>query len=152
MREEWKRLEDAPRASAIAAAIVDWAVDVSCSQVFTAAAFEWPQIYREKMAKGVRPADLLKILAVACSAVGMLAAVCPELKVIARTPRELWDQVPKSTEGDPWLSMRGVRVKSRLNPSELVSCEASHDAIDAVGIGLIVLGRFDRVRVFAGAT
>lgn len=108
---------------------------------------EWPQIYRASKSKG-DPNDLIGIAGVAAA----LAALLPSARVRSPTPAEWIGQVPKSTSGDPWSSPRGGRIAARLSMAEISVVEPSHDAIDAVGLGLWALGRLDRKRVFPGAT
>lgn len=51
------------------------------------------------------------------------------------------------------FSPRAVRALSRLNDDELEAWHttSSHDAIDAIGIGLYALGRLEARRLFPGA-
>lgn len=108
---------------------------------------EWPQVYRAGKSKG-DPADLLPLVGVGMAVAGLLQPG----EVKSPTPAEWIGQLPKSTTGDPWASARGQRIGSRLSDVERGRVVPSHDAVDAVGIGLWSLGRLDRIRVFPGAT
>ena len=150
----WSRLGIAQRQLTIAQAIVDWVKfvdDWHHLPPVTHVVFEYPQVYSETKAMGVRPKDLLAILGVAEVTVGILAGR-HHLTVYGPTPNEVWGTMPKCTTGDPRESVRGARVWSRLSPGEQTGLELTHDAVDAAGLGLFVLGRFERVRVFPGAT
>lgn len=143
------------RALEIARAAAHWARTLEAARglpPLTHVIYEFPQIYRETKAAGVRPNDLTKILAAAATTVGMVAARCDTLAVFSPFPADVWDRMPKATEGDPRDSVRGGRVWDRLDEAERAVLELTHDAFDACGLGLFLLGRFERVRVFAGAT
>ncbi len=147
----WAHLQMGQRCLEIATAIVNWwdsIIDVAPSHVV----IEWPKIYRETKAKGVDPNDLPPLVGVAMCVVGILATRNAELVVLSPKPDEVWQRLPKSTDGDPWASTRGQRIKSRLSAAEFAAVIPSHDAVDAAGLGLWVLGRFERARVFPGAT
>lgn len=81
----------------------------------------------------------------------------PEL--VTPLPDEWTGQLPKTVKigskvvkpKDPWMSPRGERIKSRLESGEAAIAHPQHDEIDAIGIGLWALGRYDRIRVFPGA-
>lgn len=159
----WARLGTGQRALEIARATVQWNFEVEHAHTLVSAysrklpdvthvIYEFPQIYRETKAAGVRPNDLTKILAAAATTVGMVAARCDTLAVFSPFPADVWDRMPKATEGDPRDSVRGGRVWDRLDEAERAVLELTHDAFDACGLGLFLLGRFERVRVFAGAT
>lgn len=113
-------------------------------------ACEWPQIYRESKSKG-SPNGLLGLAAICC---GVAVALPLKRKPSAYKPDEWTQQVPKATRGDAKNSPRAHRISSRLNlPGEsgVWGRVRSHDAIDAIGIGLHHLGRLGRRRVFHGA-
>jgi hypothetical protein len=119
--------------------------------------YELPQFYDSRAGKSKgNPNDLRGLIATANAMAGMLsfamAARDISLVVLAVEPDEWAGQVPKATTGDPWASPRGVRIKSRLSDDEVTTILPSHDALDAVGIGLHTIGRFAPVRVFPGAT
>ena len=105
---------------------------------------ERPQIYRASKSPG-DPNDLLSLAALN-AAVGALVQA-PTCK--SYLPREWAGTTQKTKTGDPWLSMRGQRVHKRLSEVELATVVPSHDAVDAIGIGLHHLGRFDRIRNFS---
>jgi len=107
--------------------------------------FERPQIYRASRSKG-DPNDLPGLAGIGVG-VGCLLAGRLE-RVLSPTPKQWIGGLPKDTEGDPWDSARGIKVASRLSPEERLLVPASHDAIDAVGLGLFALGRFERRRVY----
>ncbi len=109
--------------------------------------YEWPQVYRAGRSKG-DPADLIALAAVGAA----LAAILAVPTIVTPTASEWTGGLPKVTTGDPWKSPRGRRIASRLSPAELALVPKSHDAIDAVGLGLWYLGRFAPARVFPGAT
>lgn len=111
--------------------------------------YEWPQIYRATKSKG-NPNDLLKTLATGASAVAELGGIVRS--VTSPTPGEWAGQTKKATKGDPWDSERGRMVARRLSPNERAVVPDSHDAIDAVALGLWKAGRFDAIRVNFGAT
>ncbi len=151
VRADWTGLDMGQRCLNVARAMVQWEHDVPPSHApITHVMIEYPQIYPEERDKN--PNNLTPLVGVAMAVVGLLAAHNPALKVIAALPREIWDRLPKHETGDPWASPRGNRIASRLDDAERATIVASHDAIDAVGIGLWVLGRFERRRVFPGAT
>ncbi len=108
---------------------------------------EFPKVLTISKSKG-DPNDLLPLVGIGMHLAGFLgcAVLCP-------TPAEwLGGNSPKSTTGDPWTSVRGQRVARRLDAEERSRVVPSHDAIDAVGIGLWACGRFSRIQVFAGST
>lgn len=106
---------------------------------------EWPKVRRRLR---VDPADLFPLVGV-----GMAVAGLFNVPVTAPLPEEwLGGNTPKSKTGDPWDSPRGAKLKPRLSPEELACIVPSHDAIDAVCIGMWRLGRFERIRSFIGAT
>ena len=108
--------------------------------------FEYPQIYVAKRSKG-DPNNLTPLVGV-----GMVVAAYFDVPTKSPYPVEVWGQVPKNEEcDDPWGSPRGQKIKRRLTQAEIACVDASHDSVDAIGIGLWALGRFERIRVFHGA-
>lgn len=107
--------------------------------------FECPQVYRAGRSKG-DPNDLIPLALVG----GYVAGIYVHATVTNPLPREWIGQLPKSTKGDPWASARGELVARRLDATERAAVVPSHDAIDAVGIGLFHLDRLIR-RVLPGA-
>lgn len=150
----WAKLGMAQRQLEVAQSIVDAVrkteIDFALEPA-THVILEYPQVYREAKAKGVRPRDLMGILGVALATVGILAHR-HHLTVYSPVPFEVWGTMPKETEGDPRDSVRGARIWNRLDEAERAVLELTHDAFDSAGLGLFVLGRFERVRVFPGAT
>lgn len=139
------------RAALAARAVVGWAT-LPASQVgfavgIDAVVVEWPQWYAAGKSQG-DPNDLAGLAGVGAA----VAALLPYAEVRAPVPRDWIGGLPKSRTGDPWASPRGARVRARLTPAELALVPKSHDAIDAVGLGLWAVGRFQRARVFPGAT
>ena|SRR5688500_1924883 len=129
----------AKRCRDIGLAIADW-----CPGLPDALIVEWPQIYTADKSKG-DPNNLIGLAGVgAC-----LAGLFPNSSILSPRPREWTGNIPKSETGDPWKSPRGQRVWDRLNATERLAVVPSHDAIDAVGLGLFALGRFTRRRVFS---
>ena len=110
--------------------------------------YEWPQIYPGSKQK-TDPNDLPGLAAVGGGVAGILASTVTSVRT--PTPREWAGQTPKSKTGDPWLSPRGERIRSRLSPAEFALTPAQHDVLDAVAIGLWAVGRFEQRRVFPGA-
>lgn len=122
------------------------ATRIMIGEGLTQLVYEWPQVYRATRSKG-DPNDLLGLVGVGAALSGMLGVPAQTF-----TPAQWIGGLPKSTTGDPLASPRGARVWSRLDADERAAVEVSHDAIDAVGLGLHALGRLERVRVFPGAT
>lgn len=146
-----------PRAQIMADAVISQLVlwDAT-AQPLSAIVYEWPQVYRAARSLG-DPNDLLGLVAVAAAAASKLATINSlthgaQLDIIDPKPDEWADRLPKAVKGDPWTSVRGVRVASRLSTAERALVPKSHDAIDSVGIGLWALDRFEPRRVFPGAT
>lgn len=127
------------RCRAISLAVTDYAGCMPDTLVI-----EYPQVYTQEKSKG-DPNNLVPLAAMG----GALAGLYVNARVLSPRPREWTGNVPKSEDGDPWQSPRGLRVWSRLTPAERLRVVPSHDAVDAVGLGLFGLGRFDRRRVYA---
>lgn len=165
---------DAARVQRMAAEIAEWvARHQAAPRVLVT---EWPQIYdRSHMNAKQRNVDqndqfgmagvvgavigILSLVAAARDAaleVVTAAEVVADLEVISATPAEwMGGQVKKATTVKAAkTSARALRIQERLSGDELLIWEAvkSHDAIDAVGIGLWAIGRFERKRVYPGAT
>lgn len=134
-------------------AICAWAVvqQRACPQTLV---IEWPQIYTSDKSEG-DPNDLPGLAGVAMATAGALSVAVsgrlPEpMGLIQFLPAEWAGQLPKSKTRKK-ASPREARIRSRLSAAESALLPAQHDAVDAVGIGLAALGRFQRLRVFAGA-
>jgi hypothetical protein len=127
------------RTRAIALAITDYVQVIPDTVVC-----EVPQIYTREKSKG-DPNNLIPLAVMG----GVLAGLYVNARVLGPRPREWTGNVPKSEDGDPWQSPRGIRIWSRLTPAERLRVVPSHDAIDSVGLGLFGLGRFERRRVYA---
>lgn len=108
--------------------------------------YEWPKVYTPGKSKG-DPGDLLPLACVGGGVAALAGAI-----VVTYEPSEWTGGLPKSETGPAWSSPRGIRVWSRLSETERAACEATHDAIDACGIGLHHLGRLARRRNFPGST
>lgn len=118
--------------------------------------FECPQIYTREKSKG-DPNKLIGLAGVGQSVAVLITAgniaqrVRPP-EILTPLPAEWTGQLPKFTKGDVWKSPRAQRIASRLQPAERALVPAQHDAIDSLGLGLWALGRYERARVFPGAT
>jgi hypothetical protein len=114
--------------------------------------FEWPQIYRAGKSIG-DPNNLTPLVGVGMALAGLLCA--PGVEVVTVKPGE-WTRAAgeKSTKAaDFETATRTKRIRARLNAAELACLEGvtSHDAFDAIGIGLYYLGRLEPIRVLSGA-
>lgn len=105
---------------------------------------EFPQIYQAGKSKG-DPNNLVPLAVIG----GVLAGFYPTVPIASPKPREWIGNLPKNERGDAWDSPRGERIWSRLTPAERACIVVSHDALDAVGIGLWRLGRYERRRVYS---
>lgn len=124
--------------------------------------FEWPQIYRASKSEG-DPNDLIGLAGVGGAIAGLLAyrlAVTSELlDVVTPVPATWTGQIPKTikTPGgrrklprDASTSPRGIRIVSRLDADErAIAAGANHDTLDAVGLGLWRLGRYEPRRIIS---
>jgi hypothetical protein len=120
--------------------------------------YELPQIYTWSKSKG-DPNDLIGLAGVGAA----LSGIYSNARVTTPKPDE-WVQGTskvcvackgkakkkcKTCEGSAWKTPRGQRIRSRLSAAELALVPDQNDAIDAVGIGLFVLGRLAPVRVYS---
>lgn len=121
--------------------------------------FEWPQVYTVAKSKG-SPNDLIPLAGVGMALAGILglgvAARNVTLEVITFRAGE-WAPAAgkKSTKVSEFeTSMRTKRVMRRLSPGEreAIAGIKSHDALDAVGIGLHALDRLEPLKVYPGAS
>jgi len=150
--EGWKDLPPVARAVRIAEACLRWGIGREAEPRVLVC--EHPQVYRAKKSKG-DPNDLILLATINGALAGMLALAVSKrdigLQILSPTPAEWAGQLPKATTGDPWLSPRGLRIRERLSDAEALVVQPSHDALDSVGIGLHVLGRFAPRHVYPGA-
>lgn len=140
------------RANAVGLLIAAWQHDTYSALGLCAymdVVYEWPQIYRASKSKG-SPNDLLKTLATGAAAVAKLGGLART--VTTPTPHDWAGNTKKATKGDPWDSERARMVARRLTPAERALVPDSHDAIDAVALGLWKAKRFEPIRVNFGAT
>ncbi len=105
---------------------------------------EWPRCYRRM--KG-DPADLFPLAGIGGHVAGAL-----DVEVDFPTAPDWIGNLPKNEKGDPLGSPRGRLIWSCLDEAERACVVLSHDALDAVGVGLFKLGRLELVRSFIGAT
>ena len=109
--------------------------------------FEWPRIYPRQ--RGKKPNDLPAL-------VGVGMAVCKPFygEVYCYYPQEWAGQLPKAKgKQKADASPRAQRIWSRLTEEEKnVWPKGQHDALDAIGIGLYHLKRFDPRKVYEGVT
>lgn len=148
--------DPAQRCLCMAQAIVRWAISHEVSP--RALVLEWPQVYRAAKSKG-DPNDLIGLSGVGMAVAGILSMGMLQreqvLEVVAFTPAEWCGQLPKTTRKSGFAtSPKTLRIRSRLTPDELeaIAGIASHDAMDAIGLGLHALDRMVPRRVFPGAT
>lgn len=113
--------------------------------------FEWPQIYRTSKSKG-DPNDLPALAGVGMAVAGLYAH--RPLTLACYTPAEWTGQLPKETTAAGYASSPRTKfIMSNLTEEEQqILPPKSHDALDAVGIGLHHLGRLRRHRVLPGAS
>lgn len=140
---EW---ELGDRVVGVATLIIEWyrmLYPIGASELV----YEWPRIYRASRSKG-DPNDLLKTLAIGVAVSTLVKAD----RVFTPEPATWAGQTKKATKGDPWKSQRAQMIARRLSAAEKALVPKSHDAIDAVGIGLWRVGRFEPVCVYPGAT
>lgn len=143
----------------IAGNCVAWLVSIAPESYGRADCFvsEWPEQYRPGMTKGNR--NGLTPMAAVAGALAMGIAISPDLRMSYGPPLTLAHYLPKewvqgtskSTESFSKYvrSPRGALVLRPLDEAERLTFEAtqSHDAGDAIGIGLHHLGRLKHRRV-----
>jgi hypothetical protein len=117
-------------------------------------AVEWPRVYRGAKSKGDNN-DLLALAAVDTA----VAAIFPDAEVYSYYPDEWKGQALKEViaarvmarlseyERDQ-IVLHGRGTIEELAVGKLVGGR-NHNTLDAIGIGLFHVGRFDRKRVFA---
>lgn len=98
---------------------------------------EYPQAYRAQHQKGDQ-ADLIEL----AGAVGAVSYALGAERLVGYLPREWKGQVPKE--------VHNRRIRSKLTDAELAVLTAiragalEHNVVDAIGIGLVHLGRLAR--------
>jgi len=91
--------------------------------------FEWPQIYTKLKGDG---SDMLSLAAIC----GAIATNFRGSEIVSYKPREWKGQMTKVVCAE--------RIRSRLSATEAKWLEGlPHDGVDAIGIGLKALGRFE---------
>ncbi len=134
----WAKLDRGERTRAVGKKIATWCLEACSLETPLALVTEVPEVYGGRGGRG-DPNDLI-LLALVCGAVaGYL-----DVETIGVLPKEWTGGVKKGTTGDPWASPRGGIIRRRLSAAEFAVVVPSHDAIDAVGIGLRVLYRLER--------
>ena len=107
-------------------------------------AWERPQWYRRGVSKG-DPNDLGPLAIMGGHLGGMLGG-----RVYSYLPDEWTHGTKKTKSGDPWKSPRGIRLRALLSAEEFAAIgKATHDLVDAVGIGLHHLKRFGLKRIYS---
>jgi hypothetical protein len=137
--DDIERLE---RTRRIAELICAWGVAALGGRVPTLVVCEFPQVYTREKSKGDPNVSLMPLASLDGAIAGRLCAYA-----IAPKPAEWIGQIPKATTGGvkaAWTSVRGAILKSRSRPGELERIVPSHDAVDAYGIGLWILGRLGK--------
>lgn len=163
--KSWTKLDVGERAARVAEAIVRWGMAHNMEP--RAVVYELPQVYSQVKGKSkVDPNDLVHIALVAANVSGILRlALAPRgiaVRILSPTPAEWIGSLPKKKVGDPWVTPRGIRIRSRLDAEmaaearalggpEFESIVPSHDAVDAVGLLLWAMGRLEPRKVFPGA-
>lgn len=147
---DWIGLPMLERCNRVAASVVRWAMAHDAEP--RVLVVEWPQWYP---GSPIDPSDLAGLCGIAGAVAGMISLGVAgreiALQCLSPKPAEVWGQVPKSTTGDPWASPRGMMLERRLEPGERQAVTAYHDALDAAGLGLWAVGRWERMQVMPGA-
>lgn len=107
--------------------------------------FEWPQIYERAKSKG--DPNSIMLLAGVCAAIGAQMQIAHGTQLHSYKPKEWAGNVPKDTTVSGCkFSPRAVRIRRRLSIQELVVWDLAKydDEIDAIGIGLKWLGRYEK--------
>ncbi len=152
LKTAWAKLPMAERVLTIAREIRTWYGELlTTNPTQVGYVFEQPQVYQRVKSKG-DPNDLIPLMGVGMAVGALLYDQIHELKVHCYKPREWAGNTSKSTKGDPLDSIRGKRVWKRLSDVEKSRVVLSHDAIDAVGLGLKYLGRYELIEYMPGAT
>ncbi len=150
LKTAWTKLPRSERCLTVARAVLDWYREQPVEQPTKLTyVFEWPKVY--KHGKG-DPADLFPLTGVGMAVAGLLYDRVHDLVVMDYLPRDWAGSTPKNTSGDPLDSIRGKRIWDRLSEEERSRVVLSHDSIDACGIGLKVLGRYELKHSYPGAS
>lgn len=118
----------------MARAIMDWVAEVPVNAIMPEhIAFEWPHIYQRVGGKSRGdPNDLPGLAGVGMAVVGMLIDDA-DISCETFSASEWKGQMPKH--------VAAVHIERTLSKAEWSLVPASHDVIDAVGIGLHACGR-----------
>lgn len=143
---DWHGLPLLERCARVASMITHWTDRLVANPRWLVA--EWPQWYP---GSSVKPGDLAGLCGIAGAVAGALVARGCPLQCLSPTPAEVWGQTPKVTTGDPWRSPRAKMLARRLEPAERAAVADYHDAIDAAGLALWAVGRWERVVAMPGA-
>ena len=133
-------LEVGERCRQIALLVREWVRERIDDGVIANFVAEEPKIYRVGRSKG----DPNKLLPLAL----LIASVSAYLNAptLYYQPSDWCGGIKKSeAAGEAWTSPRGKLIWRLLREVERPRVEATHDAVDSVGIGLKALGRLDRV-------
>lgn len=128
--------------AAMAQAVVDWFDTQPRERPFPdVLALEYPRVYQGNKQKG-DPNDLLPLAGVVCAVSGLLLR------------SEVRRYFPHEWKGTVDADVMLARIVGRLRPDEvgkIEPCPASlrHNVVDAIGIGLKAVGRFEPHRVIA---
>lgn len=137
--------------------VAEWALDLIAWDAYALEmCTEWPVIYPPGKGKPAPSRSLPGLSGVATGVAALLSRAHPTLTTSGHTPKD-WSmgtkkEGPSGTLKDWRKSTRYHRVRKRFASSsvEFSIWQAqvkTHDAMDAVGIGLYHLGRFDPVRI-----
>lgn len=131
------KLETGERCRQVASLISGWVLreTLKLGRPPQALVYEKPKVYQRGKSKG-DPADIIMLALIAG---GAASALC--LPTLSPEPREWIGNIPKADAGDPWASPRGKIIWARLRAEERGRVVATHDAVDAAGIGLHALRR-----------
>lgn len=142
VKNEMKKGSGPAECVTMADAVDEWISGKEIDEVIV----EWPRVYQRGggRTKG-DPNDLLALVGVDCALVAFLM------------PNDVSHVEPSQWKGQMTKEVVEVRVRSRLAPSEMIALDEgareaksmAHNMVDAVGIGLHHLGRFERFRVIA---
>lgn len=147
---DWADLPVLERCNRIASAAMRWGIVHNMEP--RTLIVEWPQWYP---GSPIDPSDLAGLCGIAGAVAGQLTLALAARNIAVRClspkPSEVWGSMPKSTTGDPWASPRGQALARRLDATEKLAVGRYHDALDAAGLALYAVGRWERIQVFPGA-